>query len=127
MKPYKEPVIVPSLTAYSKDELVAAYTQLWLARDRDSYALSAMRQRFTRWHPVRDLLYRKPWRKSIWPGIAGAYRARNERYEFETRPHWIAVAWLNIWSWVRYAHDCSDPSIACSCSGGFRFSGGDSV
>jgi len=26
-----------------------------------------------------------------------------------------------FWGWLTTTHDCADPAVACSCSGGFRF------
>jgi len=44
------------------------------------------------------ILYRRPWRAS--------WRPRTLR---------------EIVSWLLAAHDCADPAVGCSCSGGFRF------
>lgn len=36
------------------------------------------------------------------------------------QPTWAGgVAY--VWSWLTVVHDCSDPSVACSCQGGFLF------
>lgn len=65
-----------------------------LRRERE--AISAMQYRQRRWlGPVLGILWRKPWRSPV---------------PFDWTP-----------GWLRAAHDCSDPSIACSCQGGFRF------
>jgi hypothetical protein len=47
------------------------------------------------------ILLRRPWRSP-------------------TRPQTIR----DLWPWLRFAHDCADPAVGCSCSGGFRFPGG---
>lgn len=47
------------------------------------------------------ILLRRPWRREPpW------------RYGWSLR---------NLWSWLTVAHDCADPMVACSCTGGFRF------
>lgn len=48
------------------------------------------------------ILDRKPWRSSL------------KRFPSEGWFDWI-------WSWLFVIHDCKDPAIGCSCSGGFRF------
>lgn len=42
---------------------------------------------------------------------------------FNRRP-WLSgltVREVGLWSWLTVVHDCQDPVIGCSCSGGFRF------
>jgi hypothetical protein len=72
---------------------------LWDSRDRDREVIRAMQKRIAR-NPVRDLLWRNPWRSRSRPNL------RSPR---------------DAWDWLRKAHDCGDPSVGCSCSGGFRF------
>ena len=64
------------------------------------------RQRHFLPFPV-DILWRRPWRSSVGPGLS--------------RRHSLRINALNLWSWLRLAHDCSDPSVGCSCHGGFRY------
>lgn len=66
---------------------------------RERAVITAMQHRTGR-NPVSNLLLRKPWR-------AGH------------RPRWNRPR--EVWDWVRFAHDCQDPVVGCSCSGGFRF------
>lgn len=75
----------------------------WLARDRE--VIAAMQRRLER-NPVRWLLWRKPWRAPHGMALRG--------YPLRSWP-------FNAWQWLAYAHDCSDPSVGCSCSGGYRF------
>jgi hypothetical protein len=77
-------------------------------RSIDQEVIRAMQKKLSsRWNPIKDLLYRKPWRSRIkYHQLKGDY-------------WWITI--INIWGWLCRAHDCQDPSIGCSCSGGFRF------
>jgi len=70
---------------------------LWEQLQRERQVISAMQHR-TKRNPVRDLLLRKPWKSP-------------------TKPH----GWRDFWQWLVCAHDCSDPAVGCSCSGGYRF------
>lgn len=48
------------------------------------------------------ILLRRPWASEA------------KRGQRESRLSWA-------WAWLTVVHDCSDPSVGCSCSGGFRF------
>jgi hypothetical protein len=75
--------------------------------EREREVIQAMRERGRRWHgPLLDVLWRKPWRSS---GGTGVRCGRT----------W-GVKLSNFLGWLRNAHDCADPSVGCSCSGGFR-------
>lgn len=69
-------------------------------RDRD--ALAAAQHRIAR-VPVLDLLWRRPWRSS-------------------SRPRWRSLP--DVRAWLAAAHDCADPSVGCSCAGGYRYPAG---
>jgi hypothetical protein len=77
---------------------------LWQARQRDQVVITAMQRRASR-NPIRDLLWRRPWRSPSRP----------------TRGDTLAITIRNYWQWLRMAHDCADPAVGCSCTGGFRF------
>lgn len=48
-----------------------------------------------------SILNRKPWRRhSLF------------RYGYTLR---------ELWNWLTVVHDCKDPAVGCSCSGGYRF------
>jgi hypothetical protein len=76
--------------------------------EREREAIRAMQYRRYHWTgPVLDFFWRKPWRST-------------------SRPAWVrevsfVINVANFLGWLRNAHDCADPSIACSCQGGFRF------
>lgn len=40
---------------------------------------------------------------------------------YEARWVWFGNQLRNLWSWLRYAHDCQDPRVGCSCAGSYRF------
>lgn len=73
----------------------------------EAEVIHAMQERMHRWHGPLDILWRKPWKS---PAPTG-WR------EGTTLP----VKLRNVRHWLRYAHDCADPSVGCSCSGGFRY------
>lgn len=72
---------------------------LFDAREREQEVIRAMQRRAAR-NPIRDLMWRRPWRAPHGPNWRSARDA---------------------WQWLRAAHDCADPAVGCSCSGGFRF------
>lgn len=72
---------------------------IWRSRERDRAVIAAMQRRIAR-NPFRDLLWRRPWRSN-------------------TRPNLSSLS--DTLDWLRAAHDCSDPSVGCSCTGGYRF------
>ncbi len=37
------------------------------------------------------------------------------------RASWRPRTLRQLWQWLTAAHDCRDPAVGCSCSGGFRF------
>jgi hypothetical protein len=77
-------------------------------KTRNDEVIHVMQRRMRRWHgPVLDLFWRKPWRSPSGPGVSRHYSPR--------------VNLANFAGWLRNAHDCSDPSVGCSCWGGFRF------
>lgn len=47
------------------------------------------------------ILLRRPWRREPIFGIPKSFKY--------------------LWGWLTLVHDCQDPAIMCSCSGGFRF------
>jgi hypothetical protein len=68
--------------------------------NREREVIRAMQQRQRRWHgPVGDFLWRRPWRS----------------------PAPVPPLGQGLINWLRAAHDCSDPSVGCSCTGGYRF------
>lgn len=76
--------------------------------EREREVIRAMQWRQRRWHgPLVDFLWRKPWRAPSGPHLS-----------LRCDP---VVNLGNLIGWLRFAHDCADPSIGCSCSGGFRF------
>jgi hypothetical protein len=72
---------------------------LWNNNERDNAVIRAMQRRASR-NPIRDFLWRRPWRSSSRPNLASL---------------------RDTWNWLAAAHDCSDPAVGCSCTGGFRF------
>jgi hypothetical protein len=70
---------------------------LWDSRERDRQVIHAMQRRIAG-NPLRDLLWRRPWRSNHGP--------QSVRHFFQ---------------WIRAAHDCHDPSVGCSCQPSFRF------
>ena len=34
---------------------------------------------------------------------------------------WKPRTLRQLWQWLAAAHDCQDPAVGCSCTGGFRF------
>lgn len=68
-----------------------------------------MHKRFLR-GPLRGFFWRKPWKSEVLPW--------NER---DMRTLGFRVLAANFWQWALYAHDCSDPTIGCSCNGGVRY------
>lgn len=71
--------------------------------DRDREVIRAMQQRAAR-NPIRHFMWRKPWKSPS-----------------KTHFSFSKIGFLNLISWLARAHDCSDPAVGCSCSGGFRF------
>ncbi|TDC30072.1 hypothetical protein E1211_24815 [Micromonospora sp. 15K316] len=88
-----------SVFDYYLSTLPAPERAVWLSRERDRECIAAMRNRIER-NPVRGVLWRRPWRS-------------------RTRPNWRSPR--GVLAWLRAAHDCSDPAVACSCDGGYRF------
>lgn len=79
-----------------------------LSREREVIRAMQWRQRrWISWFPGLGLLWRKPWKSP-------APMAISIRIDTATNVH-------NLVQWLRNAHDCSDPSIGCSCQGGYRF------
>lgn len=70
-------------------------------RELDWECIRAMQQRADKFL-VFSIFWRKPWKSGH-------------------LPNWNSVR--SVWDWIKYAHDCQDPAVACSCSGGFRFKG----
>lgn len=64
---------------------------------REQAAVAAMHRR--PWWRVGVLL-RRPWRAPKGPRNSG---------------------WRGLVDWLYASHDCQDPMVGCSCSGGFRF------
>jgi hypothetical protein len=75
--------------------------------DREREVIHAMQRRYDRPFPF-DILQRKPWRSPD-PNL------------YLSNQHSLRVNVRNLYQWLRYAHDCADPSVGCACSGGFRF------
>lgn len=76
-----------------------------LAREQE--VIRAMQVRQRRWLGPLGILWRRPWRSPARPGWS------------RTAP--LGVNVRNLIGWISAAHDCADPSVGCSCSGGFRF------
>lgn len=91
------PVPAPEFTGRGSGALV-----------RDRACIAAVQRRLAR-NPVRDFLWRRPWRSPT--SLVWSVR------QAETPK----AALTNAWSWIANAHDCGDPSVACSCAGGYRF------
>lgn len=72
---------------------------LWLGRERNAEVIRAMQRRIAR-NPIRDFFWRRPWRSPFTPRL----HIRGD-----------------LWNWLCNAHDCADPSVGCSCHGGYRF------
>lgn len=87
------------------------YTRLLAMLDRERACITAMQRRAAR-NPLRDFLWRRPWRSP--GGVPGLI-------ESVRRAKTPGVAVRNAWGWIAAAHDCADPAVACSCTGGFRF------
>ena len=62
-----------------------------------------------------SLFTRKPWRSGHGPF------ERYARWVHRHRLAYLAVQVANLVGWLRFAHDCQDPRIGCSCSGSYRF------
>lgn len=75
--------------------------------EREREVISAMHYRFTHHHPLRNFLWRKPWRSTATTGWSDGTTLR--------------VKLANFFGWLRNAHDCNDTSIGCSCYPSFRF------
>lgn len=90
------------------DQVAGSGSLLFGQLGRSHESIRAMQQRQRKWMgPILDILWRKPWKSPSGVGVSWAYP--------------LEVNVLNFWQWLFLAHDCSDPSVACSCSGGFRF------
>lgn len=89
----------PTAFDYYVSTRPSAEQVIWRSRERDREVITAMQRRMAR-HPVRYFLWRRPWRAP-------------------SRPNLRSLG--DTMRWLRVAHDCADPSIGCSCSGGFRF------
>lgn len=78
--------------------------------ERTSDALRALQYRRSRWfrwvYPL-DIIWRKPWRSTA---TTGWHEGRT-----------LTVKVSNFVGWLRFAHDCADASIACSCHPSYRF------
>lgn len=61
--------------------------------------VAAFHERIAR-YPLLRVLWHRPWRS-------------------RHRPRWGSLR--EVVSWLVAAHDCGDPSVACTCAGGFRF------
>lgn len=61
-----------------------------------------------------NVLQRKPWRS---PNGTSTWRKAPD-CEWWRHPLILLGNWRR---WLRYAHDCQDPRIGCSCAGGYRF------
>ncbi|MFJ8687397.1 hypothetical protein [Micromonospora wenchangensis] len=85
--------------AYYVSTRPPAEQAIWWSRERERNVIAAMQRRINR-NPIRGFLWRRPWRSSARPNL------RSLR---------------DVAEWVRAAHNCADPSIGCSCTGGYRF------
>lgn len=79
---------------------------LELRRYRDQKTIAAMQKKLGS-NFIKSFLWRKAWRSKT---KSKAMRGDNLR-----------ITIINLLSWLRYAHDCQDPAIGCSCHGSFRF------
>lgn len=75
--------------------------------DRERAVVRAMQYRFSHRHPIREFFWRKPWKST-------APRPTLNRYG-------IGLYLQELLQWLRNAHDCTDPSIGCSCHPSYRF------
>lgn len=100
-----EPYYASRASGLSDAELVALYRGMV---ERNETCIAAMQKQLLRF-PF-GLFHRKPWRS---PGkwYEGVFTGSAS----------LRIRILNFIEWLRNAHDCSDPAVACSCSGGFRF------
>lgn len=79
----------------SGDSLRDSLCHIGMQLRREQAVIEAMHRR--PWWRV-GILLRRPWRAS-----------------------WRPETLRDVWPWLTVAHDCQDPVIGCSCSGGFRF------
>lgn len=63
--------------------------------------------------PTR-ILTRKPWRAPTGPF------QRYDRAVHRRPSAYVACQIANLIGWLRYAHDCQNPNIGCSCTGSHR-------
>lgn len=94
----------------------------WWATDlsnlqRDLHQLQGL---LSRYREVTQAVHNRPWWRV---GILLRRPWAVDPVPLDTarqQPTWAGgVAY--VWSWLTVAHDCSDPSVACSCQGGFLF------
>lgn len=90
-----EPQVRPAPRDYNRREAI-----LWDGRERLIWVVNAMQRKHDVWWRCWGVFWRKPWRASH-------------------RPRWSRP--LDVLDWLRKAHDCADPAVGCSCSGGFRY------
>lgn len=77
-----------------------------LTREREVIRTMQSRQRRLL-TPIGDFFWRKPWRSTVpFPSL---------------RDYGIGLWAQEAVQWMRNVHDCSDPSIGCSCHPSFRF------
>ncbi len=73
------------------------------------HAMHYRQYQWLRWIPFLEVLWNKPWRSSASLSVAW-HSGRTLRAKLS-----------NAYGWLRMAHDCADPAVACSCHGGYRF------
>lgn len=75
--------------------------------EREGAVISAMQNRFAHNHPIRSFFWRRPWNST-------APIPKLNQYG-------ISTYLRELFSWLRFAHDCTDPSVGCSCRPSYRF------
>lgn len=84
------------------------YRRIYSERlQREGEVIRAMQYRFAHRHPIRHFFWRKPWRSTAPIGWSDGKT--------------LTVKVANLVSWLRFAHDCTDPAVGCSCHPSYRF------
>jgi len=70
----------------------------------DQAVIKAMQDKLNS-NPIKSLFWRKPWKSNI----------------CLVKGDTFIITIQNLVSFIKYAHDCQDPAIGCSCTDSFRF------